>query len=156
MTINGDIKIKALANFWIFEVKPPLIKALEATPEDKLNWAPAPEMIKLGDVFYHIAECSAWWIGTQIDGEKPPPNMPTTDVTKIILAEMLEQHWQRLENFFARCPEILEKSYESTDKESTNKFTGQWIMFHLLEHDIHHRSQINQYLRILGITPPEI
>lgn len=156
MTINGDIKIKALANFWIFEIKPPLMQALELTPDDKLDWSPKPGMIKLGDIFYHISECSAWWICTLIDKEAPPPDAPSTGLTKKILTEMMEKHWQTLENFYSRCPEILENTYEYADKEKTHKFTGQWIMFHLLEHDIHHRCQINQYLRILGITPPQI
>jgi uncharacterized damage-inducible protein DinB len=156
MTINGDIKIKALANFWIFEVKPPLMQALELTPEDKLGWSPSPGMIKLGDIFYHISECSAWWISTLIDKEAPPPDAPSMGLTKKTLTEMMEKHWRTLENFYSRCPEILEHTYEYVDREKTHKFTGQWIMFHLLEHDIHHRSQINQYLRILGITPPQI
>lgn len=30
------------------------------------------------------------------------------------------------------------------------------LFTHLLMHDIHHRSQINQYLRILGIKPSAI
>ncbi|NLI15668.1 MAG: hypothetical protein GX409_05205 [candidate division Zixibacteria bacterium] len=156
MTINGYIKIKALANFWIFEVKPPLTQALELVPDDKLDWSPKPEMIKLGHIFYHIAECSAWWIGTLIDKETPPPDVPSNGLTKRMLSEMMEKHWQTLERFFSRCPEILENTYEYTDQGKIHKYDGQWIMFHIFEHDIHHRSQINQYLRILGITPPQI
>jgi len=30
--------------------------------------------------------------------------------------------------------------------------TGDWIAFHLLEHDIHHRADIFHYLALLGIA----
>jgi uncharacterized damage-inducible protein DinB len=156
MTIDGVIKAKTIANFWIFEVKPPLMKAIEIVPEDKLDWAPAEGMLSLGNLFMHINEASAWWIDKIIDDLPYKDMTPCPSVSKQEILAMLEEHWQRLDNFFARSPEIIEKTYEFKKPDKTLKFEGHWILLHLLEHDIHHRCQINQYLRILGITPPEI
>jgi uncharacterized damage-inducible protein DinB len=36
------------------------------------------------------------------------------------------------------------------------RYTLQWILDPLLEHEIHHRAQLNLYLRMMGITPPSI
>ena len=36
------------------------------------------------------------------------------------------------------------------------RFTLHWILDHVQEHEIHHRAQLNLYLRIMGITPPSI
>jgi uncharacterized damage-inducible protein DinB len=68
----------------------------------------------------------------------------------------MEVHWERLERLFAGDPKILAKEYQYSGRTKTHTCTGYWIFSHLLEHDIHHRSQINQYLRILGVEPPEI
>jgi uncharacterized damage-inducible protein DinB len=68
----------------------------------------------------------------------------------------MADHWRRMEDFFERCPDLFEKTYPHTWRGKPVQLTAQWVMLHLLEHDIHHRSQINHYLRILGIEPPKI
>jgi uncharacterized damage-inducible protein DinB len=35
-------------------------------------------------------------------------------------------------------------------------YTVHWILDHVQEHGIHHRAQLNLYLRMLGIEPPSI
>jgi uncharacterized damage-inducible protein DinB len=145
--------------FWREHIKSTLNKALDYTPENKLNWAPAPNMITLGNIFLHIAECSDWWYDEVMNHQKAvelaeSPGAPAP--AKEQIAQHLEAHWARLERFFKDEPDVLKKTYKIAGHEKTRIFDGYWIITHLLEHDIHHRSQINQYLRILGITPPEI
>ncbi len=156
MPPNGNITIARLAQFWMEEVKPPIPQALELTPDDKLDWAPAEKMIPLGNIFKHIGEASAWWIYAVIDGEEFEEFAKDRIPSKDELRTILDEHWARLEAFFARAPEVLDAEYDMSKYGRDNKVTGEWIFLHLLEHDIHHRSQINQYLRILGIKPPRI
>jgi uncharacterized damage-inducible protein DinB len=156
MTIDGEIKYKALANFWIFEVKPPIMQAIEIVPADKLDWTPAEKMISLGNIFMHISEASSYWLDGIVDGQPFKDFTPCPSFPKNEIVALLEEHWQRLDNFFARSPEIMEKTYELKCGDKVNKLYGHWIMLHLFEHDIHHRSQINHYLRILGMEPPQI
>jgi len=132
------------------------MNALDLAPDDKLDWSPAEKMISLGNIFMHIAECSAWWISKLIDGIDFEDLTPGPSLPKNKIATLMDQHWQRLDRFFARTPDILSKNYPYRDEGKDLNYQGRWIMIHLLEHDLHHRSQINQYLRILGITPPEI
>ena len=156
MSINGKLEIEYVAKFWQESVKPPLMKAFELVPDDKLDWVPAKDMMSLGNIFLHIAECSEWWIGDVIDGKDSHERMSAPCPSKEKIAELLNEHWQRLDDFFTRTPEVLEKVYKYKGKEKTREFEGRWIMMHVLEHDIHHRCQANQYLRILGIAPPQI
>jgi len=144
--------------FWREGLKPTLNRALELAPEDKLNWAPAEKMITLGNVFLHISECSDWWYDEVMKGKKAielafadKPCLP-----KEKIKHYLKLHWERMERFFADSSEVLSKTYPIEHEGKTHHLDGYWIFTHLLEHDIHHRSQINQYLRILGIKPPEI
>ncbi|MCP4579990.1 MAG: DinB family protein [candidate division Zixibacteria bacterium] len=156
MPVNGNIDIEYLANFWIENIKPPLMNALDLAPDDKLDWAPAEKMISLGNIFMHIPECSAWWISKLIDGIDFDDLTPGQSLPKNKIAGLLDQHWQRLDGFFARTPDILSTNYSYHHDGKDWNFEGRWIMIHVLEHDLHHRSQINQYLRILGIAPPKI
>ncbi len=84
------------------------------------------------------------------------PAFDTPSPSKDQIARHLEAHWGRLERLFGETPETLAKIYEVAGREKVRHYDGYWIFSHLLEHDIHHRSQIHQYLRILGITPPGI
>lgn len=156
MTAEGNMELEIIRKFWFDEVKPPLMKALEIAPVDKLDWAPAVKALSLGNVFMHIAEASMWWIGKFIDGIEYEDLTPGPSLNKDKIKAMLDDHWSRLESFFDRCPEISRNVYPHSWKGKEYKLTGSWVMMHLLEHDIHHRSQINQYLRILGIEPPRI
>lgn len=144
--------------FWRESLVPTLSQALELTPEDKLDWAPAEKMIKLGKLFLHISECSDWWYDEVMKGNKATElafaDKPCPSKEKLM--EDLKNHWERMERFFADSPEVLSKTYPIEHEGKTHSLDGYWIFTHLLEHDIHHRSQINQYLRILGIVPPKI
>jgi len=31
-----------------------------------------------------------------------------------------------------------------------------WLLWHVVEHEVHHRGQLITYLRILGLEPPQI
>jgi uncharacterized damage-inducible protein DinB len=159
MLSENNHLLESQIKLWREQIKPSLTKALEFSPDDKLNWAPAPKMITLGNIFLHISECSDWWYDEVMNHRKskeltPAPDNPVP--SKPHIAMHLDSHWERLERFFAEKPEVLKMTYNIAGHERTRHFDGYWVFSHLLEHDIHHRSQINQYLRILGITPPEI
>ena len=156
MPNDTSITIARLAQFWTGEVKPPLMKALQIAPDDKLDWAPARDMITLGNNFMHIAEASDWWISAVMDDKKYTDYTPCPSLPKPEIETMLEDHWKRLEDLFSRSPEAFEREYDMRRFKRDKSVTGEWIFLHLLEHDIHHRSQINHYLRILGIKPPRI
>ncbi|HBZ01423.1 MAG TPA: hypothetical protein DEO84_08915 [candidate division Zixibacteria bacterium] len=156
MTINGTMKIATIANFWLNELRPPLDKALLITPDDKLEWTPGPDMITLGNIFMHIAEASDYWITQVIDHKDCIDYTPCPCPPKAEIAAMLDSHWLRIEEFFSRAPQIMEGTYLLQRRSGPAELSGFWIMLHLLEHDIHHRCQINQYLRIMGIEPPQI
>jgi uncharacterized damage-inducible protein DinB len=150
----------AQIQFWRDKVKPSIIECLECSPEDKLGWAPASGMIALGNLFTHISECSEWWldqvVGNNRQAKSPATITQPTIPSRAAITKYMDTHWERLERFFASDPAILKNSYKVAGRDKAHNFDGYWIFTHLLEHDIHHRSQINQYLRILGIDPPKI
>jgi len=158
MLSENNSLLESQIKFWRERLRPTLNQALELVPDDKLNWAPAEKMISLGNVFLHISECSDWWYD-EVMKEKKAIELAFADKpcpSKEKLMDHLKNHWERMERFFADSPEVLSKTYQIEHEGKIHHLDGYWIFTHLLEHDIHHRSQINQYLRILGIVPPKI
>ena len=149
---------KEQVNYWRKAIRLGLIEALEAAPDDKLDWAPAEGMIPLGMIFLHIAETSDWWY-EDIMKDNPATELAFLDKkcpSKDKIAEHLEEHWARLEKLFAEDENAMKKVYEREGESWNISRDGFWIFTHLFEHDIHHRSQIHHYLRILGIDPPKM
>jgi uncharacterized damage-inducible protein DinB len=160
MLSDGNPLIANQIELWRESIKPTLTAALQSVPADKLDWAPGGgDMITLGNIFLHISECSDWWFDEVMNKQKSKELVPSARSAaplKADIANHMEAHWERMERFFAGNPQILAQEYQYTGRDGTYTRTGYWIFTHLLEHDIHHRSQINQYLRILGVEPPEI
>ena len=150
--------MKILEDHWHTWIIPNLYQALEKTPEGKLDWAPGENMIQLGKIFLHIAECTDWWYNEIMLGneaiELAFEDKPCQSKEQIL--KHLQEYEQRMNRMFAEPQEVFEKTYYKKGETFEIKQTGYWIFMHLFEHDIHHRSQINHYLRILGIEPPHI
>jgi len=158
MYFESDPLMKSQVDMWRKYIKPNLTEAIEKIPDDKIDFAPAENMFPLGKIFLHISECSDWWYDDFMKG-KPSTELVTWESpmpTKEDIVKHMETHWERMERFFAEPHETFEKMYIREIEDRTIKHDGWWVFSHLLEHDIHHRSQINQYLRILGIQPPEL
>jgi uncharacterized damage-inducible protein DinB len=147
-----------IVSLWKDYIYPNILEALDKSPADRLDWAPAEKMIELGNLFLHIAECSDWWYSEvmlkQESAELAVAGRPCPE--KDIIRKHLEDHQRRMLELFSASDEVLAGEYIIEGKSQVHKFKGAWIYVHVIEHDIHHRSQINQYLRILGIDPPEI
>ena len=158
MLSKNNKLVETQIRLWRGHLKKTVMEAFDLMPEDKLDWAPAKKMMTLGQVFLHIAETSDWWYDDVMKNrectELAIPGEPCPPKEKI--REHLDDHWERMERFFAEPPEILERVFTREFKDWNLKKDGYWIFTHLFEHDIHHRSQINHYLRILGIRPPEV
>jgi uncharacterized damage-inducible protein DinB len=158
MYFESNPLMKRQVQLWRRFIKANLTEALEKTPEDKLDFIPAKDMIPLGKIFLHIAEVSDWWYDDFMKG-KPGTELATMDSptpTKEEVTKHMEEHWERMERFFAEPEEVFKKSYQRKLGKRTIEYDGWWVFSHMLEHDIHHRCQIHQYLRILGIKPPEL
>jgi uncharacterized damage-inducible protein DinB len=60
-----------------------------------------------------------------------------------------------MERFLSE-PTNLSKAYEMQYYDETRSLTGNWLAYHLLEHDIHHRADIFCYMALLGIEHPNV
>ena len=155
--------------FWDVQYRPFLLRAVEALPADRFDFKPRPEMFTAHQVIVHIAETEAWWISHLVDGE------PIEDW--VIAHPDRAQGWKTL----IRVPDhagliaLLETWHRPTQRwlarpaaelgrvityrpapDVERRATLHWILDHVQEHEIHHRAQLNLYLRLMGIEPPSV
>lgn len=127
---------------------------LDCIPEDKLDWSPAPQQWSLKGLLLHVAMAHHNWLATVIHDGEETPDVLRAGQTKTGLRNQLRLSSERLQRFLAD-PRKLAAEYRG-EWEDLPQWThsGHWIALQLLEHDIHHRAEIFQYLQLLGIEHP--
>jgi len=147
---------------WIWcleDVRHQLIAKLSGISQDLLDkkWE---DRQSIGTLLYHIAFVEAGWLfGEVIGTEEWDPEIsalfPVEGWTNGKLThfegERIEDHFNRLE----KVREVLLSVFKSMTKEDWRKVrvleeydvTPEWVVYHLIEHESHHRGQIFQMLR---------
>ena len=143
--------------------------AVEALPREHFDFKPRPELLTAHQVVVHVAEAEhAWnevleggpareeWVTEMAD---PAQGWRTTidAPDHAALLALLEKCHRPTQAWFERPAEDLARVITRTGQDGvTRHMTAHWILDHVQEHEIHHRAQLNLYLRLLGITPPGI
>jgi uncharacterized damage-inducible protein DinB len=127
-----------------------ILRIVELVPDDKIDWSPKPELWNFRGILIHVSDARDIWMSRDVQDGEPYPNIWATARTKDDLRRELERSWQRLNRFLADQSQ-LDKTYTAEREGKTETFTGHFIAFHLLEHDVHHRAELMQRLALLGI-----
>jgi len=161
--------IKAFYPYWDAQYRPYLLDAVRLLPPDRFEWKPREEMLTAQQIVLHIAETEFYWIHHIVDGEPyrdfvgmDPAGKPGW-VTEYdapdhnALMFVLEEAHRHTQRWFGLPTLNLSKLITRTRGNGTEQTaTLHWILDHVQEHEIHHRAQLNLYLRMMGITPPSI
>ena len=132
-----------------------LVALVDCVPDDKLDWSPRPELWNFKGILLHFSLARHNWLGNTVRDGEPAPDVLRDGQTKEGMKEQLRLSWGRLERFLSD-PAKLSATYEGVYYGEPHRFTGHWIAYHLLEHDIHHRADIFHYLALLGIEHPQV
>ncbi|MDQ0271417.1 DinB family protein [Cytobacillus purgationiresistens] len=150
---------------WCLEdVRGSLLTALSGIDQGMLD-AKVDERQTIGSLLYHIAMVEADWLYEEVlvkewDVEIKslfPLNISAEDRTlSHIEGQSLEEHIHRLN----RVREVLLSSFQSMDLTDWRKprvleeydVTPEWVIYHLIEHESHHRGQIFHLLKRLQIA----
>jgi uncharacterized damage-inducible protein DinB len=146
--------------------------AVEVLPLAHFDFKPRPDMLTAHQTILHIAEAERGWIHSVVDGgpseaweewvvehEDPARGWRTgIDAPDHAALLRLLDEWHRpTQRWFERpVSELARVVTRKLPDRNERQYTLHWILDHVQEHEIHHRAQLNLYLRILGITPPSI
>lgn len=129
-------------------VQQDVLRIVALVPDDKMDWSPKQELWNFRGILIHVSDARDRWMDRDIQDGEGYANIWTTARTKEDLRRELDRTWARLGRFLSNQSQ-LERSYTSDYDGRT--YDGHWIAFHLLEHDIHHRTELMQRLALLEI-----
>lgn len=116
----------------------------------------------IGSLLYHIALIEADWLYTEVLCSEPPPEVQalfplecrnTEGNLAHIHGESLEEHFHRLdtmrETFLSHFRNMDIQDWRRPRVLPEYDVTPEWVVYHLIEHEAHHRGQIFQLLHYL-------
>jgi uncharacterized damage-inducible protein DinB len=146
---------KELFGHWA-EVRDGLFQALDKLTDEQLNFVPRKGLWSLGKVVRHIAGAEEGWfryvVARELDDwpKYPAEDYPTVEAVKTLLAEVhtrTEAYLVTVDN--ADLDRVIETPWGK-------QLTLRWIIWHVLEHEIHHRGELFLMLGLLGLEGPDI
>lgn len=149
---------------WWHHYQTLLSKALAPLSAEQLAMRPAPRMRSLGETVTHMIGARARWFhrllgeGDQQFEELGAWDRPGSRVRSAAeLTAALEQSWQVMQEAIGRwTPEQWAERYEGDPGEEPPSFTRQWIVWHLIEHDVHHGGEVSLMLGMQGLAAPDL
>ena len=142
------MKLSEMFSHWE-QVRKDLLETIDKFKEDELTYAPFEGAWPVGQIMLHIADCEDNWLHGVVRGEfKPWIWYPLEDYgSKADIVDMLNKARARTVPFLEGLDESkLDEKYIVEGEEYTLK----WILWHVLEHEIHHRGELSLILGILG------
>ena len=138
------------------EVREGLYQALSKLTDAQLGFVPREGLWSLGKVARHIAHAEEGWFRYVVTRELHQwpeytvENYPTVESIKALLSEVhtrTEDYLMTLD--IAALDRILDVPWD-------RRLSLGWIIWHVLEHEIHHRGEIFLMLGLLGLEAPDI
>jgi uncharacterized damage-inducible protein DinB len=138
-----------------------LIQALAPLTAEQLAWRPAPHLRSIQQNCLHIIGARARWCSLvlRLDdeslvtlGEWDSKGMPERSATELVSG--LQQSWQVLRDALQSwTPADLFVTIPTTDPDPDlqESYTRQWVIWHLVEHDLNHGGEISLILGMNGL-----
>lgn len=124
-------------------------------PSDQIDWAPEEGEFTCADILRHIAAAEQMFVGVVTQGHWHYGGHDDSHQSIESLLQLLEDtHRQTMLALQAVPDSELDQPRPAFEGDAQIK-VWRWLMA-MAEHEIHHRSQLAMYLRLMGITPPHI
>lgn len=141
-----------------------LISALAPLSSEQLTRRAASGLRSIGEIATHMIGARARWF-YQLLGEGGDefatlrtwdrPGMPTRSATELI--QGLEVTWQGMQTAINRwTPADWQQTYPGEPPDDPETITRQWVIWHLIEHDLHHGGEISLTLGLHGLSAPDL
>ncbi len=128
---------------------------------EQLLLQPAPRMWPLGQIVQHVISVRAgWFSGTLQDADELMSKYmlwgqrQSPDRTPLELVRGLDETWAFVESRLRRwTPEDCAKTFPDEGDGQTDEVSRSWVIYHVMEHDLHHGSEISLILGMNGLQP---
>ena len=118
-------------------------------PDDKLDWKPHPEMKSLGELNKHIIGSIYFMLNRMLNKEMAIPTQVSESKSlsrEVFINELTATDKLVKEVLSELGPADLTKK-AFTDRTGQDKTVG-YVIWHLKEHELHHRAQLKMNLKL--------
>jgi uncharacterized damage-inducible protein DinB len=138
-----------------------LIKAIEPLSLDQLSLRPAPYLRSIGENAAHIVGTRAGWLyytlergGEQMTslGNWNQQGQPARSAAELING--LQATWQVIQDTLNHwtTDDLAVIVHDIDENGEDQTYTRQWVIWHLIEHDLHHGGELSFTLGMHGLT----
>jgi uncharacterized damage-inducible protein DinB len=141
-----------------------LITALEPLTAEQLELRAAPDLRSIRQIATHIVGARARWLRRALhegpadldevgmwDRPETPPR------TAADLVSGLRRTWEALHACLERWTEAdLVRTFEREYGGETVTLSHRWVIWHLIEHDLHHGGEVSFSLGMHGLAAPDL
>lgn len=154
-----------------------VVEVLRGLTEEQVALRIAPHQWAIWQLASHIAGTRASWF--ELLREVSPelrdhfrvqsttvPDMPLEDAlweddenhprSSVELVDALTRTWDMVEECLERWTSADLKAVFELRRERTERIPREWVLYHLLEHDLHHGGEISQILGSNGLPVPDL
>ncbi len=131
---------------------------------EQLLLQPAPRLWPLGRVIRHIISVRVGWFNYTLQdadkameeyalwGQRDSPERSAAE-----LVRGLDETWSFIESRLQRwTPTDCAKTFPDEIDGQTYEISRSWVIYHVLEHDLHHGSEVSLILGMNSLQPLEI
>ncbi len=156
---ENDISLLTLYKGWdVYQGQ--LVKAVSPLTAEQLALRAAPNLRSVGMIAAHIVGARVRWfhrlmgegsVDIHLLGMWDRPEAPVRSAAELV--EGLEESWQLMQNSLAHWTLAdLDHVFEGTYGGEEYSLTRQWIIWHVIEHDLHHGGEISITLGAHGLV----
>lgn len=126
-----------------------------AVPAEQIDWAPRPDELSFGDLIRHIAAAEQMFVGVAVARRWAYPGHGRQLGAGLdeALAHLAAGHTGALAALGALGDGDLAAERPALDGRPVQVWR---VLMLMVEHEVHHRSQIASHLAQLGVAPPQI
>lgn len=143
---------------WETDLRPFTLSALRKLTPEQLHWKPEGWHSSAWDLAVHMADCEWHWIYR--NALKKEPWTARWDPDRFKDLDELIAFWNKIHQVTVQWLQdspVTELSRQYPMPYLAQPYaTMNWLIYHVMEHEIHHRGQIFMLMRMQGVTPPEI
>jgi uncharacterized damage-inducible protein DinB len=138
-------------------------KAIAPLTANQLRLSAAPTLRSVGENDAHIVATRVGWFNNYM-GENDPqiaplrawddPDLPQPERSAAELVKGMDSSWQFMQDRLDRwTPADLAHTFPHDDPEWRDRYvtSRSWVVWHVLEHDLHHGGEISLTLGIHGL-----
>lgn len=124
-------------------------------PPERIDWAPRPGEFTCGDIVRHLAAAEQMFIGVVATDRWAYPGHERSLAPT--LADALAHLEASHDSALALLGTLADADMQAPRRALDGRALPVWrVLMLMVEHEIHHRSQLAEHLGSLGVAPPQI